>query len=330
MPARDYVATASVLIVGLMVASGIGIVFCSARAFGTIQLLAWTSFLYFPLLLIVYAIWCYKRKWRLSCVCMVAALAVVAIAVDAFLIEPYWLQVTHHTITSSKLDSPVRVAVIADIQTDIPGEFETRVLQQVKQEKPDLILFVGDYIQTDTSDQYAVQLKKLNIIIQAADLTAPLGMYAVEGNIDRPQGWTIAFEGLPIDIIETTTAVDLGPVILTGLSESDSFNSFCIIGGKEKYHIVFGHSPDFSLGHIQADLMIAGHTHGGQVRVPGIGPLMNLSKVPRSWTAGLTEIESEQFLYVSRGIGMERNDAPRLRFLCRPELAIIDLKPAAQ
>jgi predicted MPP superfamily phosphohydrolase len=52
-----------------------------------------------------------------------------------------------------------------------------------------------------------------------------------------------------------------------------------------------------------------------------------LARVRRSWASGLNEIRPGQHLFVSRGIGMERANAPRLRFLCRPELAIIDVLP---
>ncbi len=82
------------------------------------------------------------------------------------------------------------------------------------------------------------------------------------------------------------------------------------------------------LGPVEADLLIAGHTHGGQVRLPLIGPLLNLSRVPRGWIAGATTLAPGRTLIVSRGIGMERANAPRLRFLCRPELVVIDLVPS--
>jgi hypothetical protein len=95
----------------------------------------------------------------------------------------------------------------------------------------------------------------------------------------------------------------------------------------DRFHLVLGHSPNFALGRVEADLLVAGHTHGGQVRLPLVGPLITLSAVPRSWAAGLTELPGGGQLLVSRGLGMERAGAPRLRFLCRPELVVIDLIP---
>jgi hypothetical protein len=56
-----------------------------------------------------------------------------------------------------------------------------------------------------------------------------------------------------------------------------------------------------------------------------LGPLITLSNVPRDWAVGLTTLPWGGHLFVSRGVGMERKNAPRLRFLCRPEIAILEL-----
>jgi len=90
---------------------------------------------------------------------------------------------------------------------------------------------------------------------------------------------------------------------------------------------VLGHSPDYALGDVRADILLAGHTHGGQVSIPFLGPPLTMAEVPRAWASGLTELSGDRHLYVSRGVGMERGNAPRVRFLTRPELAIIDVVP---
>jgi len=77
-----------------------------------------------------------------------------------------------------------------------------------------------------------------------------------------------------------------------------------------------------------ADLLLAGHTHGGQVQLPLIGPLMTLSIVPRAWASGHTALPWGGDLVVSRGVGMERREAPELRFLCRPQVVIVEVEPA--
>ena len=123
------------------------------------------------------------------------------------------------------------------------------------------------------------------------------------------------------------TALDTD-VDVTGLSVPDSFDTeLNIQRTSDRFHIVLGHSPDFALGNIDADLLVAGHTHGGQVRLPFLGPLLTMSHVPRKWASGLTELAEGKTLIVSRGIGMERRDAPRVRFLCRPQLVFVRITP---
>jgi predicted MPP superfamily phosphohydrolase len=259
----------------------------------------------------------------------VTAVSLVAIGVDAFFIEPQWLEVTHYEIRSDKIGKPLRIAVLADIQTDDVGEYERDVLRRAMEEKPDLILFPGDYLQTQSVAAWREQCDKLREIIRESHLNAPLGMFAVAGNVDY-RDWPQILDGTGVVVINETRSVDVERLRITGLSEPDSGDSHGadeLASPEGAFHICVGHRPDFALGSPNADLLIAGHTHGGQVQLPLVGPLLTLSRVRRSWASGLNEIRPGQHLFVSRGIGMERGEAPRLRFLCRPELAIIDVVP---
>ncbi len=121
--------------------------------------------------------------------------------------------------------------------------------------------------------------------------------------------------------------MDLGPLQLTLLDPEDARSDAPPVPRVEGFHVVLGHAPDFALAAPPADLLLAGHIHGGQVRIPGWGPLLTLSRVPRSWATGRTELPQGGTLVVSRGLGMERGDAPRLRLGCRPELVVIELVP---
>ena len=304
----------------------LGAILYPVDGFGRLQLLAWGVFLHFPLYLIAAGVTLFDKS-RLFCYALlILVLIILGVAGDAFLIEPRRQEVSHTTIYSTKLEGSIKVAVLADIQTDKPGSYEARVLAITAAENPDLVLLAGDYLQIYDQDTYHAAVLELRNIFKDAGLNPPLGIYAVRGNVDH-NDWTAIFQELSVRTFNTTEILDLGLLTLTGVSWKDSVNPNLVIPGSEKYHIVLGHSPNYSLGEIDADLLLAGHTHGGQFQLPGIGPLLTLSLVPRSWAAGLTEIKPDQYLLVSRGIGLERGAAPRMRFLCRPELVIIELTP---
>jgi predicted MPP superfamily phosphohydrolase len=78
----------------------------------------------------------------------------------------------------------------------------------------------------------------------------------------------------------------------------------------------------------RADLLLSGDCHGGQIRLPGVGPIVRL----RRWNAdfvpvGLHVRSSGLRMYVTQGVGMEGGDVPRARFLVPPEIAVLDLVP---
>ena len=160
------------------------------------------------------------------------------------------------------------------------------------------------------------------------DFHLRLGAFAVRGNVDG-QDWARLFEGLAVKTVEETESFDVGPLRLTCLSCKDSFSRDVELSPAPagQYHLVLGHAPEYALSPVRADLCLAGHTHGGQVRLPWLGAITTLSHVPRRLASGLNERPGGGPMFVSRGVGMEREEAPRLRFLCRPELAVIDLVP---
>jgi hypothetical protein len=92
------------------------------------------------------------------------------------------------------------------------------------------------------------------------------------------------------------------------------------------HRIVISHAPDFvdSLP-VEVDLVLAGHTHGGQVVLPFLGPLTTATRLPRVYAGDVHDYRGTP-LHVSRGIGMERGFAPPVRFLCPPEICLLDLR----
>ena len=283
------------------------------------------------LVFLVVAAWMGRhRSPRVARLASFAALLLIAAGTWGFGVEPTALEVNYTTIESAKIREPVRIAVLADIQTDRIGEYERRALLAALEPKPDLILFPGDYLHVlDIAKDFDGLAGRLRALFLEVPMSAPLGAFAVRGNTE-PEGWEVIFADTGVEVFLETETRQLGELALTGLACKDSFSDELTVAGAPGFHIVMGHAPNFALGSIDADLMIAGHTHGGQVQLPGLGPLLTMSKVPRDWASGRTDLDDGRVLVVSKGIGLERGYAPRVRFLCPPEIVIIDLKPTRE
>lgn len=295
--------------------------------FGVLRLWTFGIFLHGPILLIAAAIFAWRSRRWLNCLAAAAIAVLAAVAVDAFLIEPTWLEVSHRRIASAKIHKPLRIVVIADLQADSIGPYERRVLRKALDERPDVVLWAGDYIQP-SSRPFSDMRQELNGFLRDFGFRSPLKMFAVQGNCE-PGRWESIFDGTGATVVSGEETFDLGDLRVTCLRFYESASPSLTItnDAPDRFHVVLGHMPNFALGKIDADLLVAGHTHGGQVQLPFIGPVLTLSLVPRAWASGLTELPGGGKLFVSRGIGMERGYAPCIRFNCRPELAVIDLIP---
>jgi hypothetical protein len=294
--------------------------------FGAMRLLAYGLFGFIAIFCAAAAVILRRSHRRWAAAFLAGFLTLESVAADAFFIEPHWLQVSRVRVATDKLSRPLKIALLADLQTDTIGNYERAVIETVLAERPDLILLAGDYIQEHNDRRYGQLRDELQMLLAGSDFSAPLGCYAVRGNVDRAD-WTQAFLGTSVVAVSETGSFDLENLTITCLSLLDSFSVTVRVPSTDRFHIVVGHCPNFALGDVDADLLLAGHCHGGQVRLPGFGPLVTHSRVPRSWVSGVTHLPGDKTLIVSRGVGMERVTAPRMRFLCRPELLLIDAVP---
>ena len=321
---------------GLALVLGVGAVatFVSlSYFFAAVRILADAVFLAVPLYLGAAGWWARPRVRQLA---WAAAAVVVMVAVWSMVVEPRWLEVNHQRVVSEKLDRPIRLVVVADLQADHWGAYEERVLREIAAQEPDLLLFTGDYFQVGPEERPALQTSFQEAFRRSLGNSVGKGKsiraIAIEGDVDWGDWWR-AFDGLGVDVVLSSQRVELAGLTLTTLSSHDSRAPIhghpLPVAESDRFHVVMGHAPDFALDHPPADLLLAGHVHGGQVRLPWIGPLVTFSSVPRSWAVGRTDFDDGRILMVSRGLGMERGSAPRLRFLCRPELLVVDLVPAA-
>ncbi|MFH1467033.1 MAG: hypothetical protein ABIO70_21800 [Pseudomonadota bacterium] len=302
------------------------LVFSGGLMFLPMQLVAWLVFLLWPALLLGGA-WLLRRahlRWALASGLSGALVALVA--TWGVWVEPHRLEVSHQRIASPKLQEPLRLVLVADLQAERWGRYERRVLAEVARQQPDLVLFAGDYLQPDDMPTWEALRPALREALVPPCAAARLGCWAVRGDVD-PTPWASLFAVPGAQTVPTSATFDLGPLTLTALDLHASRQGDHEVPAVAAFHVVLGHAPDFALGAPPADLLLAGHVHGGQVRLPGWGPLLTLTDLPRGWAVGRTDLPGGGTLIVSRGIGLERGDAPRLRLFCRPELVVIDLAP---
>ncbi len=317
------------------------------RLFALVNFVAAELFFVLPATLLIFSaiVWAAKPPQLPTAALAAASLTLViaaALLLGTYLyarfIEPYRLQTVFYQIRSDKLaglDRPLRIVVLADIQTDSVSDYEQGVFRRTLELKPDLILFAGDYLQCPDRKSYLLQAHRLGKMLNELSFSAPLGVFAVAGNCD-PRGGSECFDNTAVQwLTDRSTSLDLPKVAirLTGLSlktgRSLKAGPAHLLGRLDSatFNIVLSHQPDFALdlpaGH-DIDLCLAGHTHGGQIRLPFIGPLTTFSRIPRSQASGSHQVNGTR-LCISPGIGMERLWAPRLRFLCPPQIMVVDL-----
>lgn len=258
----------------------------------------------------------------------IAILGIVCISYG-MLIEPYWPEVVHVRVTSNKISKAsgqgVRLVHISDVHSDPEVRLEGRLPEMIRAEKPDAILFTGDSI---NSPEGLPNFQKL--FSKLAEI-APL--FAVNGNWD-----TWYWSALkPLEIPKVIQLNCMGQELkvrehsiwISGVSVGDEECSERIImqAPPKIFSIFLYHYPDLILEIAKTkkiDLYLAGHTHGGQVRLPFYGALITFSAFDKKYEAGLYR-EGATNLYVNRGIGMEGGRAPRFRFMARPEITVIDV-----
>lgn len=272
-----------------------------------------------------------NKRRRIVPMCLfLFALIYFATAFDALVYEPTALQIKHLTFHSDKITEPVKIVFLADIQTNKAGWYERKALRMVREQNADLILFGGDYIQGDEPSEEESIIASLNEILQEASLQAPLGVFAVVGNHESGFATQQIFKGTSVQVKERTSSMDIGELRLTFLSLGGSVavRTHHDYYQDNRLRIMVGHTPLYAMAPQDADLLLAGHTHGGQVQIPFYGPPITHSRnLPRRWASGVTKMANGALLLVSNGVGMERGTAPQVRFCCRPDFWVIELLP---
>lgn len=247
-------------------------------------------------------------------------------------IEPFQLQVNPHVLITDRVKRPIKILVFADLQAEEIGAHEKKAFDLMDQEKADLILCPGDFIQVWEHEDYHREREKLTALFKGLKHKPSLGIYSVQGDVDSSES-ALKNTRIPVLVNESMTLDGLQVIGLSRTSSRKPISEAHLekIRQFDGFSIVLGHSPDFAASVINGSiekpvLCVAGHTHGGQVAIPGIGPLLTFSRLDKKYASGFHQ-KNNSWILVSRGVGLERLAAPRIRFCCPPELVVLELKP---
>jgi len=249
-------------------------------------------------------------------------------------IEPFWLRTDRASLDADVLagGDEIRIGVLSDLQATGVGDHERAVVRRLMAESPDLILISGDLFQSDGLDFDAGAPAMRDLL---GELEAPGGVFVVKGDVDSPERIRDLIRGTDVQWLDNevvTTDVRGLPVQIAGVPvEYASPSARAVIGQLDDtddgsgLRLVLAHRPDVIdvIPEGGADLVVAGHTHGGQVQLPFFGPPVTLTGVPRDVAAGGLHEVNGQAIYVSAGAGMERHNAPQVRFLTRPSVGMV-------
>lgn len=253
-----------------------------------------------------------KTKRILLTILSLFILLIIALPFYAWKVEPFLVHVNHVELGKKNERTPLNVVQISDLQ--VSEYYETnrldKVIEKVNAQKPDILLFTGDLFDNYSKypEQRAPMIEKLNAF------KANIGKYAVWGNHDYGGGAVRVYEDVMsaggFTVLrnqgETLTLSDGRQVFLGGLDDSllgnPSVSDTLAYRQNYDYAITMTHEPDVADAFIGTDtqLVLAGHSHGGQVWIP-FYPIKNV--LAEKYTRGLYQLDAITQLYVNTGIG---------------------------
>ncbi len=292
----------------------------------------WGSWAYFPFaLLCLLAIWRAKPAVK---VLATLALALTSVVAYARFVEPGRLETHRETILlpgASETSPSITIALFADPHIGMFGNAMPirRIVQRINTEKVDAVFLAGDLIYHPDPEDISEDFAPL------AELTAPL--YAVLGNHD------VGFPGDDLSDALFAMLKETGAIVVHNRAyEAEIGGEAVIVSGAselwqrrqdfgfssnlpaDKPVLLLTHNPDTALyvpDTFNYDLMLAGHTHGGQVRIPFL--YKNILPVQGPFDKELHRFETpagERLVYVTTGTGMA---GLPLRFLMPPRIDIL-------
>ena len=246
-------------------------------------------------------------------------------------VEPHWPEVVRLALPLLRLPRRLDGLTLVQISDLHAGDYADaikirRLVAMTNALQADIAVVTGDMFH-DTPEEAQMCAQEL------AALRAPLGVYAIMGNHERhlpPEEGEKPFSRAGLTVLANAAhpiAVDGASLWMVGMDDltmrrGDLARALDGVPG-EACKILLVHEPDFAdcAARYPVDLQLSGHTHGGQIRLPGLGPLL-LPTLGRKYPMGLYRVR-DSWVYTNRGLGVNR---PPLRLNCRPEITLFTLR----
>ena len=254
--------------------------------------------------------------------------AIVFFGFYCVFIEPNMLTLNHYTIQNEQLQN-IKIVFVSDFHVSSSDKKRLdKIIQKINAEKPDIVLSVGDYVNGHKHDS---TMPIEDIAKSLAQIKSKYGFYTTLGNHD---GWygndriKQAFEQNGITVLANgNTGVNISDkmIYIAGVEDLGTGKPDIkkAVNNTLSPVILLTHNPDiFPDVPDFVTLTLAGHTHGGQIRIPFFGPIKTYSKYGAKYAYGYIAENNKQMI-VTKGIG---TSILPIRFNCMPEIVIIDFK----
>jgi len=289
--------------------------------------------------------WEYKNKNLSLILALILLLGTTLVTYGSF-IEPRFIITNYQEINLENIESPIKIAIVSDFQVGYfkKEKYVEKTVGRILELNPDLVFIVGDIVDNavyvKNEAKYLSPMKKLATVIPT---------YAIHGNHEYGIGGGKSI--LDPDYRTANVSLETKEIVesfgikylVNGLEEIEIKNEkFYLFGGDSiwagrlNYSILDNRTKDlptialihnplavFQTNKHEIDLMISGHTHGGQIRLPFVGPVGRVDDIlPTEWYQGWNEFKEMKF-FVTSGIG---ESGTRARLFNPPEIVMMTVK----
>ena len=261
---------------------------------------------------------------------VVPVLAVLEVLICVFcLYQNYHLVTTEYEVDLG-LDSDLTIVQISDLHNQVFGAGESKLLSAVEAASPDIIVVTGDIVDS-THTSYSIALDFIKGAVKIAPVYYVSGNHEVRLAGDKLDAFYAEMRALGVVFLDDTY-VENSDYVLAGIGDASlgAYNASGVYGAygafdDSKPVIMLAHEPQYYelYQRLGADLVLAGHYHGGQIIIPGAGGLISpeFEFFPKPYQ-GVTDYSGMQ-LVLSRGLG---NSVVPVRINDYPEVVVVRVK----